>query len=124
MASCLDFPSSPPRLWDLYGLHLVLGLGWRMLGGEGKELKTRPWQARTMGGLAQGRTGRAACAQGLPPGPGHFWAILSSLASSAVTLQCLKKRKKNYNLKEEALHALFAYEWYLYNLRTIKFWLN
>ena len=89
-------------LWDLCGLHLVLGLGWRMLGGEGKELKeTRPWQAGTMGGdPAQGpHKGRAACAQGLPPGPGHFWAILSSLKSSAVTLQCLKKIKKNYNLK-------------------------
>lgn len=63
-------------------------------------------------GQAQGCTkGGQVVPRGLSPGPHDLGAILSS----AVTLQCFKGLKEKLQFKRKTLHALFAYEWHLYN---------
>lgn len=61
----------------------------------------------------QRKSGRVK--RGLSPTLSDHRAILSSVTSSAITLQCLKNLKEKLQFKRKTLHALFAYEWWLYN---------
>lgn len=53
--------------------------------------------------------------RGLSPGLSDCGAFLSSVTSSAITLQYLKSLKGKLQFKRKTLHALFAYERHLYN---------
>lgn len=71
------------------------------------------WEGNQPAGPHKGRAGLCPGASVL--GPSDLGAILSSVTSSVITFQCLKALKEKLQFKRKTLHALFAYEWRLYN---------
>ena len=107
--------TSPPLHWALGPLWASFSAwsGLENAGRRGERVReeTRPWQAGPVrGDPAQGpHKGRAASWAWALLGHSFFCNVFSSNTSVP------QEKKEKLQFKRKALHALFAYEWHLYN---------